>query len=425
MEQGSTAVHTGIAQQAALEHVLKHHADADGWITLARKEGDKWIQHHYRAEEIGDALAEWLGEDIYFSQQTFYKPYRQVENIRQLRSIYADVDCHLIGYDVEWTVESIMSNLVDSGKLPEPNVVVHSGRGLYLIWWLAPAPAWAVPLWQAVEDYFVNQLKSWGGDCKATDAARVLRVAGTVNSKSNTVVTVLPRHSHRYELRDLQREYLPELTPRKKGDRKPSRKVQIDRRLFNERTLYWSRLQDLMQLCELRKWDMRGSREFVCFLYRYWKCHFLADTERALEETLEFNRQFIEPLSEKEVRVATRSAETAFKSQDKEYRYRNDTLIERLAITSDEQMQLSTIISDTEKKRRHRQTEQKRRRSRGAIDRDTYLSEAAERHQQVLQMREQGYSYRAIGNKLGMSQTQVMRIVKNPEIRCNMSVRLY
>ena len=401
-----------ISEQTALEHILRHHAGADGWVTLCRKDAGQWTQRHYRIDEIESALSEQIGDDTYFSQQTFYKPERKVENIRQLRAIYTDVDCHLVGYDVDWTIGSIMANLVDEGRLPEPNVIVHSGRGLHLVWWLSPAPAKAIALWQAVERYFVAQLKIWGADAKATDAARVLRVAGTVNSKNQSVATVQYRHEVRYELRDLQREYLPELLEKPKKGERTARQVQIDRRLFNQRTLHWARLQDLLELCKLRNWQMTGHREEVCFLYRYWKCNFLEDVEQALEDTLDLNIQFSEPLTEAEVRRATRSAETAFKSADKQYRYGNKRLIELLEITDEEQTHLKTIIGRSEKLRRHREREQKRRKEAGAVSRDKYLEQAEIRRQEALRLRNDGMSYRAIGERLGISRTQVMRIVQ-------------
>nr|WP_176453554.1 hypothetical protein [Clostridium botulinum] len=33
-------------------------------------------------------------------------------------------------------------------------------------------------------------------------------------------------------------------------------------------------------------------REVMCFLYRYWSCCFTKDKEKALKDTLEFNKGF-------------------------------------------------------------------------------------------------------------------------------------
>ena len=53
----------------------------------------------------------------------------------------------------------------------------------------------AMPLWYAVQRYIYNQLKEFGADANALDPTRVLRIAGTVNSKSNSYVEILDMHS--------------------------------------------------------------------------------------------------------------------------------------------------------------------------------------------------------------------------------------
>ena len=87
-------------------------------------------------------------------------------------------------------------------------------------------------------------------------------------------------------------------------------------------------------------------------MYRYYLCYFLEDTKKALEDALELNREFIYPLSETEVIRATRSAEKVYLSKNKDYRYKNETLIELLLITELEETYMSTIISKKEYKRR-------------------------------------------------------------------------
>ena len=63
---------------------------------------------------------------------------------------------------------------------------------------------------------------------------------------------------------------------------------------------------------------------------------------------------FISPLKENEVIRATRSAEKCYLDKNKEYKYKNETLIDVLEITEYEETQMSTIISKGEYKRRDR-----------------------------------------------------------------------
>lgn len=417
---------SALSEQEALEHILKHHASADGWITLSRKDGGRYRQYHYRVNDLPKAIKDWLGEDVFFSQNTFYKPTRRIENIRQLRSLYVDVDAYLLNLDPEWVIGSMESNLFQQ-RLPDPNFIIYSGRGLVLVWLLDPVPPQALPLWQAVENHFVRTLKRFGSDAKASDAARVLRLAGTVNSKSNEVVNVQYRHQERYVLRELEREYLPEIRPRKKGVEGAEPPPKIHNRMYRVYSLHYVRMQDLVQLCELRTWNMTGHREMVLFLYRYWSCCFLYDPDEALQNTLELNDQFTEPLDENEVIKATRSAEKAWKAKTSKeaneiarekgypgagYNISNDKLIEWLDITQDEQRQLESIIGRRVKYDRNNTRREKVRRTAGQATREEYIDQAQKRRQEALRMRGEGVSYSNIAKVLGCSKAEVIRLCK-------------
>ena len=73
-----------------------------------------------------------------------------------------------------------------------------------------------------------------------------------------------------------------------------------------------------------------------------------------MHDTLEVNSIFRQTLGEKEVIRATRSAETVYKDQNKNYKYKNETLINLLEVTEEEQKEMKTIISDEEYKIRKR-----------------------------------------------------------------------
>lgn len=411
------------AARSALEHILTHHAGADGWVTLCRKDNSRWRQYHYRVDEVASTLSEWLGEDVYFSQNTFYRPSRKIEYIRQLRALYVDVDNYLLNLDPMWTIGALEENLFGE-KIPDPNLIIHSGRGLALVWLITPVPSQALPLWQAMENYLVRQLDKFGGDAKASDAARVLRLAGTVNSKSGEAVEVQLRHDYRYTLRDLEREYLPALSP--KRGKKPVG-GNTHHRLYKTYTLHYARIMDLLKLCELRGWDMTDYREITLFLYRYWSCCFLKDPKEALEATLETNECFTRPLTRREVITATRSAEKAFYAKSnpeanriaKEkgypgagYNISNAKLIEWLNITEEEQTQLDTIIGRSVKYERNNQRRQKARREAGKATRDKYLTQADMKRQEAIRMRQEGMTQKQIAECLGRTQQWVSSTLK-------------
>lgn len=417
----------------SLAHLRAIHDDADGYVALARRdEHGRWRQHHYRPSELARVLHDWTGLDVYFSQNTFYIPSRKVENIRQLRALYVDVDCHLFNLLPEYVVYELEQDWFRQ-RIPEPNIILYSGRGLALVWLIEPAPVQALPLWQAVQRYLLSQLREYGADARAADAARVLRIAGSINSKNGAVVRAQYRHDYRPLLREIAAEYLPPLSPRR--GRPATRVGAISHRLFTVYSLHYARMMDLLKLCELRQWHMTGHRETTLFLYRYWNCCYLEDEEEALRHTIELNQQFTEPLSESEVIKATKSAERAYHARnDAEanriaieqgypgagYNISNAKLIEWLSITDDEQKHLQAIIGPNEKRRRNRVQAEAYRRCKGAIPRDEYTSRrreaAEERRQEAIRLRKLGLTQRQIADRLGVTQQAVSLMLRDTNL---------
>lgn len=365
---------------------------ADGWITLARKDPHtrKFHQRHYQPEELAESLSEWTGEDVYYSQNSFFKPQRRIDNIRQLRSLYVDMDVYNLNLKPEWVLGKLEHEYFRD-VMPEPNMVIFSGRGLVLVWNIEPIPYKAMPLWRSVENYLLDTLKDLGADMKASDPARIFRLAGTVNSKNQSTVTVQYRHGYRYDIHELQYDYLPELTP--KPQKKRGRKPKIIR-LFNTYTLHLVRARDVAKLVRLRDGDVRNHREYICFLYRYFTCCYTNDPVQALEDTLSLNDEFTEPLSRREVITATKSAEKAWnaKSDAKAnelakamgypgagYLLTNKKLIDWLDITPDEQREMETIIGAGEKRRRNLLLKEQQRRAQGIRPMEEYNQERKEK----------------------------------------------
>lgn len=429
---------------AAKHHVLFQHnpQDTDGFITIAKKcaETGHFTQAHYRPEELAEHLTQVMGEDVFFSQNTFYRKARRIETIRQLRSLYVDLDFYIFNYSPDWILGKLELEFYRQ-SIPEPNLIIFSGQGIVLIWMIEPVPYMALPLWQAVQNYLINQLKPLGGDPKAADAARIFRIAGSVSSKNGNEVRVQYRHDYRYTLRDIQDEYLPELTPKKESRPKPGRKKKIIR-LFNVYSLHSARLHDLSTLVTIRNGEMTNYRELTLFLYRYWSCCFTGDPQEALQQTLDFNRTFTKPLSEREAVRATESAQKAFNAKsDKEanerakamgypgagYRLSNAKIISWLDITPEEQTHMKTIIGTKEKNRRkrvayHENPEDKKqavkayRRKKGIKPREVYLESEKEKTDAKLQLIRSameecpGISIRKLAEKTGLSKSAVQRL---------------
>ena len=379
------------------------HSDSKGWITKAEINCG-YKQWHYRYNELLEQ--DFNQENVYISINTFYSTFRRLEYLKELKAQFIDLDIYKTGFTKEQIIMHLEADYFNK-SIPRPNLIIDSGRGLYLIWLLNSVPSKALPLWKAIEEYLYSVLKPFGADRQALDPTRILRVPGSINSKSKTTVKVIEQYDYIYDLREIQNEYLPELEERKaKKKGRPSKTVFIHR----ERSLYYARIQDIIKLCELREYDLKGHRELILFLYRYYLCYFLEDTKKALE----VNREFVYPLSETEVIRATRSAEKVYLSKDKDYKYKNETLIELLAITELEETYMSTIISKREFKRRKnlRDREYQKNKYQEKLRADGKVSEKdkiAERRAKIKDLLAQGLKQKDICSQLDISKPTYVR----------------
>ena len=386
-----------------VEYIDRVHGNSKGWITRSCIDENGYSQWHYKYAELREV--DLTGENIYITLNTFFKPYRRLECIKELNALFIDLDY----YKTKFTKEQIIMNLEGNyfnKIIPATNYILDSGRGLALIWLINKVPSQALPLWKAIEEYLYNQLKEFGADRQALDATRILRVPGSINSKSKTVVSIIDEYDYIYDLREIQKEFLPELKPKEKRKGRP-KKINY---VYRERSLYYARIHDITKLCELREYDLRGHREIILFLYRYYLCSFTEDTKKALEDVLELNSMFISPLKENEVIRATRSAEKCYLDKNKEYKYKNETLIDLLEITEYEETQMSTIISKGEYKRRDRVYQknkyQRKLKSEGKISEKEKLSQ---RRAKIKDLLAEGLKQKDICLRLNISKDTYIR----------------
>lgn len=373
------------------------HSNSKGWITRSVIDKNGYKQWHYKYAELKDL--DMSGENIYITPNTFYKPCRRLENIKELKCLFIDLDYYKTGKSKEQILMDLEENYFNK-KVPIPNYVIDSGRGMYLIWLINAVPSKALPLWKAIQDYLYNQLKELGADRQALDATRILRVPGSKNSKSDTVVSIVDEYDYVYDLIEIQDGFLPELKPYEKKKGRP-RKVNF---IFRERSLYYGRIQDIIKLCELREYDLKGHRELILFLYRYYLCSFSEDTQKALADVLELNGMFRVPLRKNEVIKATRSAERCYLDKNKQYKYKNDTLIELLEINEEEQKYMTIIISKEEYKRRDRVYQKKKYqeqlKSQGKLSKQEEINQ---RREKIIDLLGKGLKRKNICVTLGIS----------------------
>lgn len=127
-------------------------------------------------------------KDIYMSQNSF-NGWRNIANLKAVGACFVDID-----YITRKTWEDMEPNAVlygaldimDEKRIPFPSFVLSTGRGLLAVWLHNLLPRSILPKWQIVQQTLADSLTSLGADKRALDAARVFRLAGSINSKATS-----------------------------------------------------------------------------------------------------------------------------------------------------------------------------------------------------------------------------------------------
>ena len=382
------------------------HKNSEGFITVAKMK-KHWQQYYF--EGINDLSINLNDKDVYISQNTFNNRSRRLTHLKELKALYIDIDCYKVNLSKE-AVKYFMENDL-YGQIPVPNMLVDSGRGLYYIIFLENTVAEDLPKWQLIEKYLYEKLKDLGADNKALDATRVLRVVGSTNSKNNELVKVIDTYDYQYTLDEIIENYIPEVIEDRKekqkplGERKKGRKKKFVS-LFNLYNLYYTRFKDIKKLVEIRNYEMTGYREITLFLIRYFLNVYHGDDDLVMEEVIEINNSFTEPLEINEVFNATRSG--AIGATESVYKYSNDKLIKLLDITPSEQKEMATIIGKSEKYYRNNKNRRDNRRDENGLTQRE--SSKLNNENEILELKRKKYTLKQISEKLNLSIDYVKKV---------------
>jgi hypothetical protein len=431
-----------------LAHARYLHRAGKGNVTIGQKNGpeplSEWNQYSYPVEKLYEVVPAYSGlKDVYISQNRFYGS-RRIDRIAEVSALYADLDYYkrpkLAGMRAEGVLNLALEALIRE-QIPHPSLAMATGRGLALVWRHEPVPAYVLAKWVRCQERILQALRDLGADQMAKSAAQVLRLAGTYNSKSGTLVESIFEDLHYvWDFGGLADEILPvtqeQLEERRaqlaaRGTRMaPERREAPPKGSTTLRTLHQARLEDLHSLMLLRGMDKLppGQRDDWMFAATV-SLSYLVENQFLEREVIALGRDCA-GWSEAETRSrmqavisraqsAARGDKTEWQGRQRDLRYqlKNQTIIDMLSITSEEERHLKTIISEHTKQERDRQRKERERRSYGAQPREQYIADARERRQhnrrEARKLRGEGKSLREIGRALGMSHTQVSRLLKS------------
>ena len=426
------------------------HEKSDRFITVATIDKHKqYSQYHFHKDELIENLEKLisLGINTYISPNEFYVPKRSAETVRRLNALYVDLDLSdknykINDYELNIAIEILETDYFNK-VIPEPTLILKTGRGLHLYWKLEDLPKQGLSLWTMIQGAMIDRLRGFSNDFRlltvdeaVKDCTRILRLADSKNTKSNTTCKIEELYSDNiYRLDKLIKEYFTEFEIIEENKKNRAKvKTRAERKIIgihNLYTLHHARLQDIVKLQELRNTGSVDYRRRMCFFYRYYSCLFTHDKDLALRNTLDFNSKFAEPLTEKEVLQASAAAEKGYeewlsnKAEDflkpvwnaeegtyniKGYNYTNTSLIRQLEIIEEEQMQMSTIFSKKIKLIKYN-TKRKadRRNENGLTSREQQKQDLIKK---VKLLKEQGLKQKDIAEKLGIAKSTVSKYIK-------------
>lgn len=282
---------------------------------------------------------------------------RSQENVKYLTCLYVDMD----NLSVQESLE-----IVSNSDIPKPTMAVSSGKGTHLYWVFNYKI-----LYQHYSRNYSKLIKFFqselGGDPKACNASRLLRVPGSFNAKRNSTVTLAYHNGPLYSFMDLKEKYIGKAVRKYTKQDKAIKNYHSNYRaqyrselpnsnkqsfnhstnsagrksaqsLTNEQN-FWNKynsdvILDIYKLSEIRQGIKPGYWNSVLFIL---KCMGLDDNS-----IKDFNKNHINlPLTDSEIKTIT--------SRNKHYKLKTLTksrIISELDITIAEQQHLKQLRYD-------------------------------------------------------------------------------
>lgn len=280
-------------------------------------------------------------------------------------ALYVDIDTHFgsVSKTEVQMIDLLTAMLPDEG-CPMPNIIEYSGRGIHLVWLIdqvAAALHWmvrevskalALSVKKIILDYGITGYMV--DTSYSTNIAGLTRIPGTYNTAAKSYATYDICHTQRLDLPKIYDTMVPNhnLTNHPVSTSSGSQIVGQER------------VNSLLKLRQIRPIE-QGYRDL--YLLHLFSAHQIAGMENAyaLEQVLEVNHTFDQPLTDLEV---TRNLTTAMR---KTYHFTNARVISDLDISEDEQQAIGLTSTsrrrDSNRARKARTAAKRRHRNRSIM----------------------------------------------------------
>jgi len=340
--------------------------------------------------------------DSYISQNRFFLPCRRIAYLVQADALFTDLDYYateLRDRNPRYIFEHALM-LLDEANIPPPTLATATGRGVALVWLHTPIPRRALPRWKACQRTIYEILRAIGADRNALDAARVLRLVGTRNSRSGTLVETISGVGDIWDFDTLATEILPlnrdEIREKRRKREEVRGRILKPPAGFSVATLWASRLDDFEKLVFHRFGALRipsGNRDLLMLLYGVGMSYLVESPQQLRHELVMFASDvcgWAEHETKSRLSTVLSRAEAAARGvpveylgglRDPRYRYKDATLVEMLGVTEKEMraLDLRHLVTDEIKRERDRERKVAKLRAAGAVPRGVYLAKSLAR----------------------------------------------
>lgn len=437
-----------------------------GILRVAHKTDQNEMENWGVALKDAKDLACLQGEkDLYMSPNLFksINSYTK-DDVSRLNALFVDLDFYKTAkygrFDPKDMV-GILKLLKFGGEtgVPEPSLCIDTGRGLCLVWLIESMSVTdkSQKYWEWIEERLVEQFKDYGVDQAVKDTTRILRMLGSINSKSGKVVQVIEGdldHPKRYfideihkaldrvkeakealksnkQLQEIPRNSAPNPSKTRKGEG-------FGLSVGNMHKMFLNRIHDLEQVVEYRRIngcngiEETGWRDKLLFLHCLHNCYAGNTVDYAINKALELNKKLSIPLKERKLTskktTLTKAKNAYFRSiknsksyrvqNDGVYRYTTDKIIEMIELTEEEQANIEflTLVSEEVRKERKKIKNAERYQAQlKAKGEKPKKDKKADMRKEIKKLLAQGMTQKAIAEKLGVSLRTIQYRVK--EIR--------
>ncbi|WP_289183926.1 hypothetical protein [uncultured Dubosiella sp.] len=344
-------------------------------------------------------------EDVYFSLNSFWSVKRTEEDIRHLNAFAIDYDFYKIKKYADLTPAEMYVQHIQPSLPIEPTFVIDSGRGLYCVFCIEHTPYQCTDVYKAIYSYMVESQKEFGADAKASLSTQVIRVPGSLNSRSGRIVKVIEHKDVRYTIPYLASIFLPytrsQVLEHKRKKLQSVKKVKVARKGNRLKSNLATFEKDLIALIQLRNevGIQSGYRETLLYLYWERAQKIEIDEEAIRKKILWLNSLFSVPLRQKEALKRCRPARVY------QFVTSRSKALQKLEITAEEQAHLSFLVGA----QRSASMRKKKSRKKGLVRGRTKAAQARhERRKSILIGFAQGMTAAALAKELGVTKKTIL-----------------